>query len=389
VRIIERVGGWGRGAPGTRVAVLVSGGVDSAAAAALLLREGYDVVGVTMRIPRCVPGGGASGPDPERTLEGVRELSRLLGIPHVSVDVDDEFRAFVTDPFRVSYASGRTPNPCSDCNARVKFGVLMDFAERELGASFVASGHYARIRTDARGGFALLRAADRARDQSYFLAGISGDRLGRILFPLGDRRKNEARTIAAEARLPVATASDSMEICFVGQGNYRQAVGDLSREEGDFVAADGRVLGRHGGIPFYTVGQRKGLGLALPEPLYVSRIDPGTNRIFLVPRERIFRRFVDAVDVNLLLPELFDDGSTAGSERPLAGKIRSLAGKIRSQGEPLPCSVVGYDGKTLRVAFEPPAFAPAPGQRLVLYEGERVAAGAVIAGADDGGGAEE
>ena len=360
VRSIGRIEGTKKAAAGRRVAVLMSGGVDSAASAVLLLRQGYDVIGLTMRIP----DGNDSERDAGAAVEGARALARLLGIPHVALDVADEFRAFVTEPFRGFYASGRTPNPCSDCNARVKFGLLMDYAERELGSPLVATGHYARILT-ARGECLLARAEDRSRDQSYFLAGIPRERLDRILFPLGGRSKDEARALAAEAGLPVATAADSMEICFVGQGDYRQAVSDLPHRPGPFVAEDGRVLGRHEGIPFYTVGQRKGLGLALPEPLYISRIDPETNEIVLVPRKKIFRECVEARDVNVLLPDAMDG-------------VRSLTGKVRSQGEPLPCRIAGFDGNTLRVVFDPPVFAPAPGQRLVLYDVDTVVAGGVI-----------
>ena len=371
MRVIGRIEGTKKAATGRRVAVLMSGGVDSAASAVLLLRQGYDVVGLTMRIPRSVPDGNDSGTDAGPAVEGARSLARLLGIPHVALDVGDEFRELVTAPFRAFYASGRTPNPCSDCNARVKFGLLMDYAEREFGSSLVATGHYARILT-TRGECLLARADDRSRDQSYFLAGIPRERLGRILFPLGGRSKDEVRAIAAEAGLPVATAADSMEICFVGQGDYRQAVSDLPHRPGPFVAEDGRMLGRHEGIPFYTVGQRKGLGLALPEPLYISRIDPEANSIVLVPREKIFRKGVEARDVNILLPDGMD------GTRSLTGKVRSLTGKVRSQGEPLPFRFEGFDGNTLRVVFDPPVFAPAPGQRLVLYDGEHVVAGGVI-----------
>ena len=360
VRSIGRIEGTKKAAAGRRVAVLMSGGVDSAASAVLLLRQGYDVIGLTMRIP----DGNDSERDAGPAVEGARSLARLLGIPHVALDVADEFRAFVTEPFRGFYASGRTPNPCSDCNARVKFGLLMDYAERELGSPLVATGHYARI-LKTGGECLLARADDRSRDQSYFLAGIPRERLDRILFPLGGRSKDEARALAAEAGLPVATAADSMEICFAGQGDYRRVVSDLPHRPGPFVAEDGRVLGRHEGIPFYTVGQRKGLGLALPEPLYISRIDPETNEIVLVPRKKIFRECVEARDVNVLLPDAMDG-------------VRSLTGKVRSQGEPLSCRVESFDGNTLRVVFDPPVFAPAPGQRLVLYDGDTVAAGGVI-----------
>jgi len=371
VRVIGHIEGTKKAATGRRVAVLMSGGVDSAASAVLLLRQGYDVVGLTMRIPRCIPDERDSETGAGPAVEGARSLARLLGIPHVALDGADECRAFVTAPFRGFYASGRTPNPCSDCNARVKFGLLMDYAECELGSPLIATGHYARILT-ARGECLLARADDRSRDQSYFLAGIPRERLERILFPLGGRSKDEARALAAEAGLPVATAADSMEICFAGQGDYRRVVSDLPHKPGPFVSEDGRVLGRHDGIPFYTVGQRKGLGLALPEPLYISRIDPETNRIVLVPRAIIFRGCVEARDVNVLLPAAMD------GTRPLAGKVRSLTGKVRSQGEPVPCRIAEFDGNTLRVVFDPPAFAPAPGQRLVLYDGDTVAAGGVI-----------
>lgn len=335
------------------VLVLMSGGVDSSAAALILQNDGWNVAGLTMVIS-----------DDESACGSAAEVCSSLGVPHFSVNIKCEFKARVIDLFRSEYRAGRTPNPCADCNERVKFGLLCDLAHEAWGGNFhVATGHYARI-IRTHGGTYLARAANIKKDQSYFLSGLKRELIEKMLLPLGSFvMKDETRSLVRAAGLPVAERPESMEICFAGEEDYRHIMESAS-VPGDIVGINGKVIGRHNGIINYTVGQRKGLGIASKDPLYVVSIRRRDNVIVAAGREDAFASVVKGERLNVLAQEYLD----ASVPR---------FGKVRSQGEPQPCAAVSADGGRILVEFAKPIFAPAPGQRLVLYTAD----GVVIAGA--------
>ncbi|MFZ1681033.1 MAG: tRNA 2-thiouridine(34) synthase MnmA, partial [Rhizobiaceae bacterium] len=271
----------------TRVVVAMSGGVDSSVVAGLLAREGYDVVGITLQLydhgaAAHRPGACCAGQD----IDDARRVAEALGIPHYVLDYEDRFREAVIDPFADSYASGETPIPCVACNQTVKFADLLQTA-RDLGADALATGHYVRSEPH-RGARALFRPADPSRDQSYFLFATTPEQLAFLRFPLGARPKAEVRAMAAAMGLSVADKQDSQDICFVPEGRYASVIEKLRPEAanpGDIVHIDGRVLGRHEGVMRFTIGQRRGIGIAAREPLYVVHIDPQRARVIVGPRE--------------------------------------------------------------------------------------------------------
>lgn len=331
----------------------MSGGVDSSVAALLLQRRGFDVAGVTMRLF----GGDDSA------VRSAAEVCRALSIPHFSADISADFRRLVIAPFCGSYMRGETPNPCATCNERVKFGAVIDLMEQAWGGNFdIATGHYARIAREGGRAF-LARAVYEKKDQSYFLSGIRGGLLERLHFPLGGLSgKAEVREIARAAALPVAERPESMEICFAA--DYRKIVGGESKP-GPITDTRGKVLGTHGGLTGYTLGQRKGLGVAAPFPLFVVDIRTCDNTLVVAPRAEAFSKTVTAGCLNVLIDEELREGKT-------------LYGKIRSQGEPQECQIIRINGG-VTVEFSEAVFAPAPGQRLALYtSGGLVAAGGVI-----------
>lgn len=335
--------------------VLMSGGVDSSVTAYLLKKEGWDVAGVTMEILPQKKGEGC--------VSLAADICRELEIPHFSIDLKQEFCALVTDPFRQAYREGRTPNPCVNCNAHFKFGLLWETLEHSFTAPFhVATGHYASCGMDNGIPF-LGRALDKKKDQSYFLCQITPHRLPQLLLPLGSYSKEQTRAVAAQAGLAVAEKKDSMEICFAGEGDYRGILG-TEQKKGPILNQEGVRLGEHQGISGYTLGQRKGLGISAPEPLYVVQILPEQNTIIAAPKEASFFCTVRAEAPNVLIPQLYT-------------KTARLFGKIRSQGEPSPCRITYFDQDTVEVTFDTPQFAPAPGQTLALYSAE----GHIVAGA--------
>lgn len=343
-----------------QIAVLMSGGVDSSVTAHLLKTAGWDVLGVTMKIPVChSTRGGCCGAD-------AAYVSDQLGIAHHFVDVTDAFRDRIINPFREAYRHGRTPNPCIDCNTDLKFAQVWDLIEKEFGIQFVATGHYARVQ-HIDGQSYLTRAVDKSKDQSYFLYGIKRERLPYFVLPLGDYEKSHVRGMATEVGLGVAKKPESMELCFAGEADYRTALDDEQRfQPGPLTDMQGTVLGEHQGVANYTIGQRKGLGYACGHPLYVGRIDPETNTVALGTRDEVTTLRVSAEDVNLLAPEPLQVG-------------RSLGGKIRSYSDPEPCCIEAVDCDTVTVVFKDPVFAPTAGQRLVLYDdNDRVVAGGTI-----------
>jgi len=345
-----------------RIAMFMSGGVDSSVSAHLLKEAGWDVLGITMKVPvpSCGVGGrGCCGAD-------AAFVCHELGLKHYFVDVCDVFEELIIEPFRKSYAMGQTPNPCVDCNSLLKFSLVWDLIEKEFGIEYVATGHYAKV-YEGSNGWRLGRGDDRDKDQSYFLYGIPAGRLSKLVLPLSNYSKGQIREIAGGIGLSVAEKAESMELCFAGEGDYRGALGEEQAEmAGELLDIEGNVIGEHKGVSNYTIGQRRGLGYASTEPLYVAKIDPVGNTVTLGKRGELFAESVRAGKLNVLI----DD--------ELKGDVE-LFGKIRSGGEPRACRIAEYEGESLCVRFDEGVFAPAAGQKLVLYdEKDCVVAGGTI-----------
>jgi tRNA-specific 2-thiouridylase len=347
----------------------MSGGVDSAVAAALLARSGHDVVGVTLQLADLSSRGlGVSRCCSGSDVEMARTVAARLSLPHYVLDMESSFRRAVLDPFVDSYLAGETPLPCAHCNARVKFGELMEIAH-QFGATAVATGHYARLERSS-GTVALLRGRDRGKDQSYFLFGLNIEQLERTLFPLGELSKDDVRGLARELGLPNAERRDSQEVCFVPEGgSYVQVLEKLAPErlpgEGELVDPHGQVLGRHGGHHRFTVGQRRGLGVANGRRLYVLEVRPGDNRVVVGCQEDASRCSLRLREVNWLVPQ---NGGTIHAEV-----------QIRSRHQPAPAKVRLGEGRTAEVEFVEPVLSPAPGQAAVCYRGDRLLGGGWIA----------
>jgi tRNA-specific 2-thiouridylase len=355
-----------------RVVVGMSGGVDSAVTAALLLEQGFEVIGVTMLIWN-PPGldraeqGGCCGLG---AAEDARRVAARLGIRHYVLDFQDVFYDTVIRNYVDEYRVGRTPNPCIRCNEFVKFGALLRRAE-QLGADRVATGHYARIRWDEETRrWLLLRGADAHKDQSYALYRLKQEQLARTLFPLGEMGKARTRALAADLDLPVAGKPDSQEVCFVPDNDYPAFLAQLvpeSRQEGVVVDPEGHVLGRHQGVAGFTIGQRRGLGLSARLPMYVTSIDPAANRLTVAPADHpsLYAREVMASDANLI------------TIRQPGGSC-SVTAKIRYNMPDRPAVLVVEDEDRLRVTFDEPQRAVTPGQAIVCYDGDMVVGGGVI-----------
>jgi tRNA-specific 2-thiouridylase len=351
----------------SRVVVALSGGVDSAVAAALLVEQGYDVVGVMLRL-WVEPGSGDDGANRCCTPEAVdraRLVAGRLGVPFYLINAEADFKAHVVDYLVAEYGAGRTPNPCVPCNRVVRFGFLLDRA-LALEAEFLATGHYARVQQGADA-YQLLRGKDPAKDQSYFLHALSQAHLSHVLFPVGGLTKKEVRAVARRLELPIAEQPESQDLCFLADGDYRAF---LSRYAPDLLQPgpirdpSGRMLGRHQGLPAYTIGQRKGLGLTSTEPLYVLAILPQENTIVVGPADELGR-----------------DECMVEKMRFVSGEARlsfQAQAQIRYRAQPVDAEVTLLPGERACVRFALPQRDVTPGQFLVLYDGEIVLGGGAI-----------
>ncbi len=341
------------------VGVAMSGGVDSSVAALLVQQEGYGVLGVTMR---------AFEGAPIRDEEDAAAVAAKLGFGHITVDLCDEFRHTVMEYFADSYIAGETPNPCVYCNKVIKFGALYD-SVREHGCEMIATGHYARInKNDPSGRILLERAAFKEKDQSYVLWQLSQAQLAGAMFPLGGYTKQQVRELAAENGFVSSDRPDSQDICFLPDGCYREFIESFTGKKfmpGEFIGTDGRIWGTHKGLIGYTVGQRKGLGISAPAPLFVIRKSAQENRVYLGSGDELFSKRADAREINLIAVERID------------GSMRVTA-KTRYSQKETGATVFQTGENTLTVEFDEPQRAVTPGQSLVLYSGDTVVGGGII-----------
>ncbi len=340
-----------------KVLVGMSGGVDSSATAVILKNQGYSVKGVTLSL---------CGEDNEKNISDAKSVCEKLGIEHLEADLKKEFEEFVITDFINQYINGKTPNPCLECNKHIKFGRMLDLAEN-YGCDKIATGHYARITKKADGRYLLLRAKHIEKDQSYVLYGLNQHQLSHTLFPLGDYSKEEVRETARENDLICADRPDSQDICFVPDGNYASFIEKFSgftSEKGKYIAVDGKVLGEHQGVIHYTIGQRKGLGIALGKPQFVIDKNPTDNTVVLGDEEHLFKREVLVSNVNFIP---FDS---------LKEEMRVTA-KLRYRHKDQPATIYP-DGENVKIIFDEPQRAPSPGQAAVFYDGDVVVGGGII-----------
>ena len=356
-----------------KVVVGMSGGVDSSVAAYLLKEQGYDVIGVTMQIWQeedsltQEENGGCCGLS---AVDDARRVAADLGIPYYVMNFRKEFKENVMNYFIGEYLQGRTPNPCIACNRYVKWEALLQ-RSLEIGADYIATGHYARIEQLANGRYAIKNSVTAAKDQTYALYNLTQHQLAHTLMPVGDYTKDEIRAIAEKIGLRIANKPDSQDICFVPDGDYagfiKREAGQALPAPGNFVTEDGTVLGRHKGITNYTIGQRKGLNLSLGKPVFVTEIRPETNEVVIGDNETLFTRELYAENVNFMaVPDLKEK--------------KEFTGKIRYAHKGAYCTIEQIEKDKIRCVFEEPQRAVTPGQAFVFYDGEYVAGGGTICG---------
>lgn len=351
-----------------KIVVGLSGGVDSSVAAYLLKEQGYEVIGVTMVNFRHAPG--AQRPEEEKVAVDGAAAAKFLGIPHYVVDFCGEFQERVVNYFVNAYISGKTPNPCVVCNRYIKWKAMMEQGEK-LGAYRMATGHYADVERLSDGRYSLKRSAAAKKDQTYALYGLTQEQLSRTVMPLGGYHKEQVRDIAARAGIPAAAQPDSMEICFIPDNDYAGFIRrntDITLPKGRYVSMSGEILGEHQGIIHYTVGQRKGLNLAMGRPVFVTEIRPETNEVVIGDNEDVFAPALTCSCINAMSVPEFTDGME------VIAKIR-----YNHKGAPAVLTPLGED--RLLVRFSEPQRAITPGQSVVFYQGDYVAGGGIIEGA--------
>ena len=354
--------------PVRKVVVGMSGGVDSAAAAAILLEKGFEVIGATLRLRPGSNGNGGYNRNEEQEIEYARQTARELGIKHHLVDTRQLFREKIIEYFCEEYGRGRTPNPCIPCNRYIKFKVLLEKG-KQWGADLAGTGHYARIDYDKNcGRYIIRKGVSAGNDQAYMLCALDQQQLARIIFPLGEMSKQQVRDYAAHKRLTACSRKDSQEICFIENKNHhsflrKNITGRI--KPGPIITVSGDSIGRHKGLPFYTIGQREGLGIGFKHPLYVIRIDTASNTLVVGAREETLSSGCTVEQINLILYEKLGDTVKAQV-------------KIRYQHQPIDARVIPEGRDRCRILFDRPQMAVTPGQTAVFYDGDRVIGGGTI-----------